>query len=106
MMRRLLALALAILVVCLGALGLSSAADPQQPTSPRRIGVLQGSSWSEEWMQAFRQGLLNAGYAEGRDVVIEWRPANGNYDRVPELAVDLIQRKVDVIVVESTVAAR
>jgi len=49
---------------------------------------------------------LDAGYAEGRDVVIEWRSANGDYDRLPRLAAELIQSKVDVLVVESTLAAR
>jgi putative ABC transport system substrate-binding protein len=53
-------------------------------------------------MQVFRRGLLEAGYAEGRDVVIEWRSANGNYDRLPQLAADLVQSKVDVIVVNGT----
>jgi len=56
--------------------------------------------------QAFRQGLRDAGYAEGRDVVTEWRSANGDYDRIPELAADLVQRKVDVIVVEATLATQ
>jgi putative ABC transport system substrate-binding protein len=56
--------------------------------------------------QAFRQELRDAGYAEGRDVVIEWRSANGDYDRIPELAADLVQRKVDVIVVEATLATQ
>ena len=79
----------------------------QQPASPRRIGLLLvGYSPESKEALAFRQGLRDAGYAEGRDVVIEWRSANGDYDRIPELAADLVQRKVDVIVVESTVAAR
>ena len=56
--------------------------------------------------QAFRQGLRDAGYAEGRDVVIEWRFANGDYDRVPQLVTDLVQRKVDVIVTDVTFSAR
>ena len=56
--------------------------------------------------QAFRQGLLDAGYVEGRDVVIEWRSANGDENRLPQLAAELVQRKVEVIVVESTVAVR
>ena len=56
--------------------------------------------------QAFRQGLRDAGYVEGRDLVIEWRSANGDYARVPQLAADLVQRKVDVIVVDTTVAAQ
>ena len=51
-----------------------------------------------------REGLRDAGYVEGRDVVIVWRSANGDYARIPELAADLVQRKVDVIVVETTLA--
>ena len=56
-------------------------------------------------VQGLRQGLRDAGYTEGRDVVIEWRSANGDFARIPELAADLVQRKVDVIVVETTRAA-
>jgi putative ABC transport system substrate-binding protein len=91
----------------LGLLGLPNPADAQQPASPRRIGVLLAvvSPESKE-AQAFRQGLLDAGYAEGRDVVIEWRSANGDYARVPEFVADLLQRNVDVIVVDTTVATR
>ena len=78
----------------------------QQPASPRHIGVLQAGSWSEEMRRAFMQGLLDAGYAEGRDVAIEWRAANGNYDRLPQLAAELVQDKVDVIVVDATPSAQ
>jgi putative ABC transport system substrate-binding protein len=82
-------------------------AHSQQAASLRRIGVLLAifSPESKE-AQAFRQGLRDAGYDEGRDVVIEWRSTNGDYARLPELVADLVQRKVDVIVVESTVAAQ
>jgi putative ABC transport system substrate-binding protein len=92
---------------CFGSLGVASGADAQQPASPRRIGILLAvvSPESKE-AQAFRQGLLDAGYAEGRDVVIEWRSANGDYARVPEFVTDLVQRKVEVIVVDTTVATR
>jgi len=95
------------LAVCLGSFSFAIAADAQQPASPRHIGVLLAlfSQESKE-AQAFRQGLRDAGYAEGRDLVIEWRSANGDYNRVPELAADLVQRKVDVIVVDTTVATR
>ena len=79
----------------------------QQTSSPRRIGfLLVGWSPESKEVQQFRQGLLDAGYAEGPDVVIEWRSANGDYARVPELVADLVQGKVDVIVVDSTVAAQ
>jgi putative ABC transport system substrate-binding protein len=82
-------------------------ASAQQPASPRRIGVLLvGWSPEEREVQEFRRGLLDAGYVEGRDVVIEWRLANGDYSRAPELVADLVQRKVDVIVVDGTQAAR
>ncbi len=78
--------------------------DAQPPASPWRIGVLLTSSTEDKDVQAFRQGLLDAGYIEGRDVVIEWRSANGDYARIPELAADLVKRKVDAIVVETTLA--
>ena len=104
--RRLL-LALIALAVCLASFGHASAADAQQPAAPRHIGVvLVIFSPETREAQAFRQGLRDAGYSEGRDVVIEWRYAKGDYDRVSELVADLVQRKVDVIVVESTVAAQ
>jgi len=81
-------------------------ADAQQPASPRRIGVLLvGFSPESKEAQQFRQGLRDAGYAEGRDVMIEWRSANGDYGRVSEFVNDLVQRKVDVIVADSTFAA-
>ena len=77
----------------------------QQPAAPRRIGVLL-VGWSPESkeVQEFRQGLRDAGYAEGRDVVIEWRSANGDFDRIRQLAADLVESKVDVVVADSTLA--
>jgi putative ABC transport system substrate-binding protein len=107
--RRAFVCGLVILAACLGTLGVSSPADAQQTASPRRIGLLQwvgGFPAGSEGAQQFRQGLLDAGYVEGRDVVIEWRSAEGDYDRLPKLAADLVQRKVEVIVVESTAAAQ
>ncbi len=107
MIRRALVRGLATLAAFLGPFGLINAADAQQPASPRRIGVLLAvfSPESKE-AQAFREGLRDAGYVEGRDVVIEWRSVSGDYARAPALAADLVQRKLDVIVVESTPAAQ
>ena len=95
------------LAILIGSVGLPGKAYPQQPGSPRRIGVLLvGFPPESKEAQAFRQGLQDAGYVEGRDVVIEWRFASGDYARVPALAADLVQRKVDVIVVATSVAAK
>jgi putative ABC transport system substrate-binding protein len=80
------------------------AARAQKIASPRRIGVLLvGLSPESREAKQFRLGLRDLGYTEGRDVVLEWRSANGDYHRVPELVADLIQSKVDVIVQDSTV---
>ena len=105
--RRAFARDLAVLVGSLGLFCLPVKAYPQKPASPRRIGVLL-VIYSPESNQAlaFRQGLRDAGYDEGRDVIIEWRNANGDYDRIPGLVADLVQRKVEVIVVETTLAAQ
>jgi putative ABC transport system substrate-binding protein len=85
----------------------SQRACAQQPASPRRIGVLLlARSPESRTVQEFRHGLRDAGYAEGRDVLIEWRSANGEYDRGPALAADLVRSKVEVIVVENTLAAQ
>src|SRR5215831_143789 len=94
-------------VLALGLTLAPLATEAQQPTSPRRVGVLLVllSPGGKE-AQAFRQGLRDAGYIEGRDVVIEWRSANGDYARLPQLAADLIKRKVDVIVADTTQATQ
>ncbi len=107
MTRCAVAFGLVAVAVCLGSFGQPDPADAQQPALPRHIGVLLvARSPESKEAQAFREGLRDAGYSEGRDVVIEWRSANGDYDRIPELAAELLQRKVDVIVVESTPAAQ
>jgi putative ABC transport system substrate-binding protein len=91
------------LTACLACFGFCGTVDAQQPASPRRIGVLLvGRSPESKEAQAFRQGFRDAGYAEGRDVVIEWRSANGDFNKVPQLAAGLVHSKVDVIVVDST----
>ena len=77
----------------------------QETEAPRRIGVLTIAPTEDEDVQMFRRGLRDVGYVEGRDVVVEWRSANGDYTRIPALVDDLVKRQVDVIVVETTVAA-
>src|SRR6476659_8569398 len=73
----------------------------QRVTSPRRIGVLLvGLSPESKQVKQFRLGLRDAGYSEGRDVVIEWRSASGDYDRVPALVAegDELERTVATFV--------
>src|SRR5262249_49402868 len=64
------------------------------------IGVLNATSpgqASAPLMDAFRQGLSEAGYVVGQNVAIEYRWAEGHYDRLPALAADLVDHKVDLI---------
>jgi putative ABC transport system substrate-binding protein len=75
-------------------------ARAQQPTKIPRIGYLSGSSISANppWREAFRQGLRELGYEEGKSIIIEWRFAEGKLDRRRALAAELVRLKVDVIV--------
>jgi len=95
------------LLACIAQCARMDAAQAQQAGSLRDIGfVLVAFSPQDKQLQAFRKGLSDAGYSEGRDVVIEWRVPAGDYAKVPQLVEDLVQRKVDVIVVDTTLAAR
>jgi putative tryptophan/tyrosine transport system substrate-binding protein len=74
-----------------------SVAAAQQPTKVPRIGYLAAALGSSRH-EAFRQGLRELGYVEGKNIVIEWRDAEGKVDRLPALAAELMRLKVDVIV--------
>ena len=81
-------------------LAVSVIAEAQQPKKVPRIGFLGASSASvlAARIEAFRQGLRDLGYVEGKNIVIEWRSAEGKLDRLPALAAELVRLKVDVIV--------
>jgi putative tryptophan/tyrosine transport system substrate-binding protein len=76
------------------------AAEAQQTAKAPRIGFLSSLSSSSitARTESFRQGLHELGYVEGKNIVIEWRYAEGNADRLKELAAELVRLKVDVIV--------
>ena len=72
----------------------------QQPAKIPRLGFLSAASPSAiaARTEAFRQGLRELGYVEGKNIVVEWRSAEGKQDRVPALAAELVRLKVDIIV--------
>jgi putative ABC transport system substrate-binding protein len=80
-------------------------AQGQRAAQVHRVGYLHPGSASDPLAQrrldAFRQGLRELGYVEGQNIAIEPRWAEGNYDRYPTLAAELVHSKVDVIVAQS-----
>ena len=84
------------------------AADAQRPTNIPRIGFLTAVPLSvmSARTEAFRQGLRELGYVEGKTIVIEWRSAERQLDRLPSLAAELVRLKVDVIVSAGPSATR
>jgi putative tryptophan/tyrosine transport system substrate-binding protein len=82
--------------------------EAQQPPKSHRIGVLLGSSesFAAPYNAIFRQALRALGYVEGGNIAIEYRYADGNYDRLPTLAAELVRLKVDIIVTEGTPPTR
>ena len=89
-------------------LALAVTVEAQQPKKVPRIGFLSAASSSaiSARVEAFRQGLRELGYADGKNILIEWRFAEGKSDRLPSLAAELVRLKVDVIVAEAPTSTR
>jgi len=96
------------LTLCAMLLALCVPAVAQQPTKIPRIGYLSAASPStnQTRIEAFRRGLRNLGYVEHKNIVIEYRYAEGNLARIPALAAELVRLKVDVIVTSGSVNTR
>ena len=99
-----------ILYLGLGAMlfALCVSAEAQQLKKVPRIGYLSSGSPSTNlgYLQAFLQGLRELGYVEGKNVLIEYKWAEGRFERMPELAEELVRLKVDIIIAPNSAIAR
>jgi len=96
---------LLIMMIVLGSGGFAVAQPPKVP----RIGILVSAgdpSGPLRIVEAFRKGLRELGYDEGKNILIEYRYGLGKLDRIPSLVAELVQAKVDVLVVSSLVGIR
>ena len=93
------------IILLAGAMGgWASALRAQQKTMPV-IGFLGSTSRGAPFVAAFLEGLAETGYVEGQNAAIEYRWAEGRYDRLPALAAELVKRRVDVIVTQGGIPA-
>src|SRR5215813_4074406 len=102
-----------VITLCAMLFSLSGYAEAQQPKSVPKIGFLSrdlhpadSRAPAPRNLEAFRQGLRELGYVEGKNIVIEYRYSDGRNERMPALAEELIRLKVDIIVADSYAAAR
>ena len=95
--------------LCTMLFALCLSVEAQQPAKISRIGVLSSSGNSGtpgSQIEAFRQGLRDLGYIEGKNILVEYRYAEGEQDHIPSLVTELVQLKVDVLVVTALTAVR
>jgi putative ABC transport system substrate-binding protein len=88
------------ILLCAMLFALTNSASAQQPTRIPRVAYLTAAPLSAVFhrTEAFRQGLRELGYIDGKNIVLEWRSADGKPDRLAAIAAELIQRRVDIIV--------
>jgi len=94
-----------VLAAALGVLAAAVAVEAQSATKVRRIGYLSTGFPASGFHEQFLQGLRDLGWVEGRNLAIDFRFAEGQFDRLPQLAAELVERKVDLIVAQPTPAA-
>jgi putative ABC transport system substrate-binding protein len=101
--RRALALGL---LLGFGSLASSVCAEAQRPASIPRVGVLVFTEMTQDFRDAFGQGLRDEGYVEGQSIRVEWRSANGRSELASAIATEFVKLKVDVIVASLTAAVQ
>ncbi len=87
-----------VLTLALAILATPLAADAQEQTKVPRVGYLSPRPGPSHLDEAFRQGLHELGYVEGKNIIIDYRYAAWAWDRLPALAAELVRRKVDIVV--------
>ena len=93
-------------IVLLARQFLPAGAEAQPAPRVPRIGIVFIGGRDQPHLASFKQGLRERGYIEGKNIHLEYRYAEGHYDRLPDLAADLVREKVDVIVTTSSISAR
>ncbi len=96
-----------VFTLALAGRAVALAADAQPAKKVARIGFLASSSLEriESRLAAFQQGLRELGYVDGKNIITEYRSAEGKFERLPALAAELVRLKVDVLVAEGAPAA-
>ena len=97
------------LALCAMLFALSVPADAQQTKKVPRIGYVSNSGDANNpgpRVEAFRQGLRDFGYIEGKNILVEFRSAEGKLDRIPGFVAELVQRNVDVLIATNLPAIR
>jgi putative ABC transport system substrate-binding protein len=92
-------------LVTLLLLAVGAFTEAQEAKKVPRIGILFIGSRNQPHLESFKQGLRERGYTEGKNIAFEYRYAEGRQDQLPELAAELVQLKVDVIVVTADISA-
>jgi ABC-type uncharacterized transport system substrate-binding protein len=102
-----------VFTLCAMLLALSLPVRAQQPKSVPRIGYLSrdlhpadSRASAPRNVEAFRQGFQELGYIEGKNIIIDYRFADGRLERLPALAEELVRLKVDIIVADTSASAR
>jgi len=98
-----------VITLCAILLTLNFPSSAQQPAKIPRVGFLSGSgnpNTPGPQLEAFRRGLQELGYIEGKNILVEYRYVEGRVDRIPSLVVELMQLKVDVFISGNLVAIR